>query len=124
MTVPCFTGEILGYSMLYDGMPKTTYDWLYLLGSIPTFLFFTDCGIYWAHRWMHHPSVYQYIHKLHHKWIIPTPFASYAFNPCDGFLQSLPYHIYVFMFPMHKYLYLGLFSFVTIWTVMIHDGKK
>jgi lathosterol oxidase len=121
-TVPFFGGEVLGQSMLYGGMPQTAFDWAYLVASIPTFLFFTDCGIYWFHRWMHHPKVYQYLHKLHHKWVIATPFASHAFNPMDGFIQSLPYHIYAFMIPMHKYLYLGMFVFVNCWTVMIHDG--
>ena len=62
---------------------------------------------------------------------------SHAFHPIDGFLQSLPYHIYPFLFPLHKGtshaiipvkhnliagLYLGLFLFVNIWTVSIHDG--
>lgn len=141
-TLPFFVGEIYGKSLLYGGMPKTAYDWLYLIISIPSFLFFTDCGIYWFHRWMHHPRVYKYLHKvkmnifycntvysfflywqLHHKWVIPTPFASHAFNPCDGFLQSLPYHLYAYMIPIHKYLYLGLFGFVNLWTVMIHDGN-
>ncbi|KAG1139497.1 hypothetical protein G6F37_009690 [Rhizopus arrhizus] len=122
-TLPFFSGEVFGKSLLYGGMPKTTYDWIYLFASIPSFLFFTDGGIYWFHRWMHHPKVYKYLHKLHHKWVIPTPFASHAFNPCDGFLQSLPYHLYAFMIPMHKYLYLGLFGFVNFWTVMIHDGE-
>jgi lathosterol oxidase len=45
-------------------MPKTTYDWIYLFASIPSFLFFTDGGIYWFHRWMHHPKVYKYLHKV------------------------------------------------------------
>lgn len=57
-------------------MPKTTYDWLYLFASIPSFLFFTDGGIYWFHRWMHHPKVYKYLHKvksitfIDHKYLI------------------------------------------------------
>lgn len=42
----------------------------------------------------------------------------------DGFIQSLPYHMYAYMIPMHKYMYLGMFAFVNCWTVMIHDGKK
>ncbi|KAK4512645.1 uncharacterized protein ATC70_003349 [Mucor velutinosus] len=123
LTLPFFTGEVLGKSMLYGGMPKNVYEWLYLAASVPSFLFFTDCGIYWFHRWMHHPLIYKHLHKLHHKWVIPTPFASHAFNPCDGFLQSLPYHLYVFMIPMNKYLYLFMFTFVNFWTVMIHDGE-
>lgn len=35
---------------------------------------------------------------------IPTPFASHAFHPLDGFLQSLPYHLYPFIFPLNKVL--------------------
>ncbi|PIO12867.1 hypothetical protein AB205_0106160, partial [Aquarana catesbeiana] len=46
----------------------------------------------------------------------------HAFHPIDGFLQSLPYHIYPFIFPLHKVTYLGLYIFVNIWTVSIHDG--
>ena len=41
-----------------------------------------------------------------------------------GFLQSVPYHVYPFLFPLHKGLYLGLFTFVNIWTVSIHDGMR
>ena len=53
---------------------------------------------------------------------VPTPFASHAFHPIDGFLQSVPYHLYVFLFPMHKFTYLMLYIAVNIWTVSIHDG--
>jgi lathosterol oxidase len=58
----------------------------------------------------------------HHQWIVPTPFPSHAFHPVDGFAQSLPYHIFPFIFPMQKLVYIGLFIFVQLWTVMIHDG--
>lgn len=37
---------------------------------------------------------------------MPTSFASHAFHPVDGFLQSVPYHLYPFLFPLNKYLYL------------------
>lgn len=46
----------------------------------------------------------QYLHKQHHIFKIPTPFASHAFHPLDGFLQSLPYHLYPFIFPLNKVL--------------------
>lgn len=78
--------------------------------------------IYWIHRFLHSKLLYKPIHKLHHKWIVPTPFASHAFHPIDGFLQSSPYHLYVFLFPMHKLSYLAFFFFVNIWTVSIHDA--
>ena len=53
---------------------------------------------------------------------MPTPFASYAFHPLDGHLQAIPYHLFVYMFPMHKLTFLALFLFVNVWTVSIHDG--
>ncbi|KAJ3366151.1 Lathosterol oxidase [Allomyces javanicus] len=120
LMLPLFLWEVRGYSKLYDNVDE--YGWGYLVATVPLYLFFTDMCIYWIHRWEHHPAVYAYVHKPHHLWKVPTPFAAYAFHPVDGFLQALPYHMFPFIFPLHKYLYLGLFLFVMIWTVFIHDG--
>ncbi|RKP14239.1 hypothetical protein BJ684DRAFT_8903 [Piptocephalis cylindrospora] len=121
MTAFFFLGEIHGYSRMYEGPAE--YGWAYLIASIPLFIFLTDFGVYWIHRGLHHRLVYARLHKPHHQWIIPTPFASHAFHPLDGFLQSTPYHIFVYLLPMNKFLYLGLFVFVNLWTVLIHDGE-
>ena len=83
---------------------------------------FTDACIYWIHRFMHHKYIYKTIHKEHHRWKVPTPFASHAVHPLDGFLHMLPYHLYPFVFPLHKTTFLSLVVFVNIWTVIIHDG--
>jgi len=117
-----FLGEVYGYSQLHDRLPETPVDWINAALNAFFFLAFTDGMIYWIHRWLHHPILYGPIHKLHHKWVVTTPFASHAFHPLDGFLQSTPYHIYVFIFPMNKYLYLILFALVNFWTISIHDG--
>ena len=139
-TVPLFLLEVRGYSKLYSDITinsvldanSTQQDqfmlgslmdgWPFVIISIITFLMFTDCFIYWIHRGLHHRFFYTSIHKPHHKWKISTPFASHAFHPIDGFLQSLPYHIYPFLFPLHKITYLVLFVFVNMWTVSIHDS--
>lgn len=120
MTLPWFVGEIRGKSMLYERVDQ--YGWAYLFASVAMYLVFTDFTIYWIHRLEHHPRIYKHIHKPHHKWLIPTPWAALAFHPVDGYAQSLPYHIFVYVFPMHKYLYLVLFVLVQLWTILIHDG--
>ena len=122
MTVLLFLLEVRGYSRLYDGIGEFPYGWFQLAASVLSFLFFTDMLIYWIHRGLHHRLVYKRLHKPHHVWKIPTPFASHAFHPLDGFLQSPPYHIYPFIFPLHKAVYLGLYTLVNIWTISIHDG--
>lgn len=139
-TVPLFILEVRGYSKLYlDITTEPVLDtnvtqgslsmfrsvlegWPYVILSVITFLMFTDCFIYWIHRGLHHRVFYKIFHKPHHKWKVPTPYASHAFHPVDGFLQSVPYHVYPFLFPLHKITYLVLFVFVNIWTVSIHDG--
>lgn len=121
MTLPFFMLEINGYSRLYGDLKFD--NWKITLFQVATFILFTDCGIYFIHRWLHIPWIYKILHKPHHKWIVCTPFASHAFHPVDGFAQSLPYHIYPLLFPLHKVLYLFLFAGVNFWTVMIHDGQ-
>ncbi len=29
---------------------------------------FLDTSFYWSHRWLHHPSIYKYVHKQHHEY--------------------------------------------------------
>ncbi|KAK5928437.1 hypothetical protein CgunFtcFv8_013500 [Champsocephalus gunnari] len=121
-TVAIFFWEVQGNSKLFDNISESSLGWPGVFLSIAGFLFFTDMCIYWIHRFLHHKSTYKHLHKQHHIFKIPTPFASHAFHPLDGFLQSLPYHIYPFIFPLHKVVYLSLFVFVNIWTISIHDG--
>lgn len=123
LTAPFFLMELKGFSRLYYPVNDSTGGWKALWLLVPLFILFTDCLIYFIHRWLHWPSVYKMLHKPHHKWIVCTPFASHAFHPVDGWAQSLPYHLYPLLFPLHKVVYLFLFTFVNFWTVMIHDGN-
>jgi Delta7-sterol 5-desaturase len=122
LTAPCFWLDVRGYAKLYDHPDEAPF-WLYNFLQFPFFLLFTDMLIYFIHRGLHHPSIYKTLHKAHHKWIMPTPFASHAFHPVDGFLQSVPYHLFPFLFPLQKFAYVTLFVFVNIWTIFIHDGE-
>jgi lathosterol oxidase len=126
LTVPWFLGEVRGYSNIYDVLPEGS-SWnlggWYLLLQFPFFVCFTDFFVYWIHRALHHPMLYKKLHKPHHKWIMPSPFASHAFHPLDGYAQSLPYHVFPFLFPLQKFSYIALFMFINVWTVMIHDGE-
>lgn len=123
LTVPFFLLELNGFSRLYMEVNESTGGWKFVFAQFPMFIFATDCGIYFIHRFLHWPKVYKALHKPHHKWIVCTPFASHAFHPVDGWFQSLPYHLYPLLFPLNKVSYLLLFTFVNLWTVMIHDGS-
>ncbi|CCD24302.1 C-5 sterol desaturase NDAI_0C06430 [Naumovozyma dairenensis CBS 421] len=124
LTVPWFLLEINGHSKLYFSLDFTSAKGIKKnLIEMASFIFFTDCGIYLCHRWLHWPRIYKALHKPHHKWLVCTPFASHSFHPVDGYAQSLSYHLYPIILPLNKLTYLLLFTFVNFWTVMIHDGN-
>ncbi|KAL4096297.1 hypothetical protein PRIC1_009658 [Phytophthora ramorum] len=120
LTLPWFLADVRGYSKTYSEFGKYGYTFEAL--SVFYFIMFTDMLIYWFHRWLHHPLVYATLHKPHHKWIICSPFSSHAFHPLDGYIQSLPYHFFIMLFPIHRGLFLTLFMAVNFWTISIHDG--
>jgi Delta7-sterol 5-desaturase len=122
LTAPVFWLEVRGYSRSYDTTEDGPGLW-YNFAQFPFFIMFTDWWIYWIHRGLHHPLLYKTLHKPHHKWIMPTPYASHAFHPVDGFAQSVPYHVFPFLFPLQKWAYVVLFVFINIWTILIHDGE-
>lgn len=120
LTTVVFHLEVRGYSALYDDLSERSVA--YSAFSVFAFLAFTDCLIYFIHRALHDVKfLYKYVHKPHHLWKVTTPFASHAFHPFDGFAQSAPYHIFAFFFPFNKWIYLGMYVFVNMWTVSIHD---
>jgi len=123
LTAPIFVAEVRGHSQLYTDVGSGWQNWGYLLFSASLFMVFNDTLIYWIHRALHTKLLYKHIHKTHHKWLVPTPFASHAFHPVDGWLQSLPYHLFVFLIPFHKITYLSMFVLVNFWTISIHDGN-
>lgn len=122
LTAPFFVLEVRGYAKLYDTVAEEPFPYYSIL-QFPLFICFTDFFIYWIHRGLHHPRVYRTLHKPHHKWIMPSPFASHAFHPLDGWSQSVPYHVFPFIFPLQKLAYVFLFGFINLWTVFIHDGE-
>jgi Delta7-sterol 5-desaturase len=122
LTTPFFFAEVRGYGKMYDTFAEEPFPYYSFL-QFPLFLIFTDFCIYWIHRGLHHPLIYKRLHKPHHKWIMPTPYASHAFHPMDGWAQSVPYHVFPFIFPLQKWAYVVLFIFINFWTIMIHDGE-
>jgi lathosterol oxidase len=113
-----------GYSRAYWDLSETHWGMpalVFFPVSILLYLAFTETWIYWVHRWLHIPAVFRLLHKPHHKWRATTSWASMAFHPLDSFLQALPHHLALFLFPVNVYLYLVMLNFVMLWSVMIHD---
>lgn len=120
LTTPLHLWMAGGHSKLYYDVAD--HGWGYLIGSYLVYMVLTETGVYWAHRFLHTDFGYKYLHAPHHQFKVPTSWVSVAFNPLDSFLQGLPHHLIVFVFPVHAGIYFTMLTFITVWAVMIHDG--
>lgn len=108
-----------GYSRVYADV--SAHGWLYLPFSLVAVILFAETGIYWIHRALHVQPLFRWLHRFHHKYREPTPAISFSFHPLDSFLQSTPYHIFAFLFPLHDAIYVGLIGFAALWALLIHS---
>ncbi len=59
------------------------FGWYEILMVI-TMLVISDTWFYWSHRAMHHPSIYKYVHALHHKSLDVNPYTSTSFHVIEA----------------------------------------
>lgn len=92
-------GLFVPYS--YETMPT----WYSMFPRMLFCLICEDTWHYWAHRALHHPSLYGPIHKLHHQFNVPFGLAAEYAHPIEtmtlgvGFFLPLPFvcnHLFVF----------------------------
>jgi len=81
-----------------------------------------DTYFYWTHRLIHHSKLFKYVHKVHHSFKSPTPWASFAFHPLEAILSLGIIPIILFLIPAHLLALLLFVTFLTLYNVIIHLG--
>ena len=56
----------------------------YEIFTVIVLILAADTWFYWLHRWMHHPSVYKYVHALHHRSLDVNPYTSNSFHVLEA----------------------------------------
>jgi len=95
---------------------------LYFILAFPLMAIMHDTYFYWMHRMMHHPSVFKFVHLVHHKSTNPSPFAAYAFHPLEAILEAGIFIVFVFTIPVHLFHLLFFFLFMIVYNVYGHLG--
>ena len=73
------------YTTLYPNM--SDYGWVYYFAAFPIMFVIHDTYFYWTHRIMHHKSLFNVMHLVHHKSTNPSPWAAYAFHPLEAIVE-------------------------------------
>jgi lathosterol oxidase len=96
----------------------------YYIFSTVFIIFFHDTYFYWMHRLMHHPLLYEKIHKVHHLSKDPTPWAAFAFHPSEAVLEIAFVPFLIFTLPLHFSSLLILSLWQIIFNVTGHLGYE
>jgi lathosterol oxidase len=119
LTSPILVLILRGSSRVYYHVAD--HGWVYLVFTFAVLVVVADTLIYWIHRALHMRAPYKWIHRYHHAFRTPSPWASLALHPLEAFVQGLPYHLFVFLFPLHIGVY-AVFLFLTIlWSFASHE---
>ena len=122
LVIPVELMIIKGNSQVYFDVSEK--GWGYLAVSILLVLVIAETLIYWIHRALHTPWLYQHLHRFHHQFREPTPFVSVSFHPLDAFFQASPYHLCALFLPVHVWVYHGFIILAMIWATVIHDRVR
>jgi sterol desaturase/sphingolipid hydroxylase (fatty acid hydroxylase superfamily) len=88
----------LGFMKLYSDFNSHSAVW----GGLQLFvlIFFYDAYFYWTHRLMHHPKIYRWVHKTHHKSTDPSPLTIFSFHPLENLIEFLPFLLLPMLVPI------------------------
>jgi lathosterol oxidase len=112
--------HIRPYTTIYSDIHR--HSMLYFWLAFPLMLVVHDAYFYWAHRIMHHPGLFSLFHVVHHKSTNPSPWASFAFQPTEAFIESGIIYVFAFTFPVHFLHLMIFFVFMTLYNVYGHLG--
>jgi lathosterol oxidase len=95
---------------------------IYYFGLFPVLFFIHDTYFYWAHRLMHLPKLYRYVHLVHHRSTNPSPWAAYAFHPLEAVVEVGIFAVFLLLVPVHITHILLFFLMSIVYNVYGHLG--
>lgn len=122
ISILVFSTSLLEYTKVYFDIRDMPLWWIPL--SVLVMLFMHDTYFYWMHRMLHHPKLFKYIHKVHHKSVNPSPFTSYSFHIFESILEALIAPILLFTLPLHPLAIFIFSSLAFLFNVYGHLGYE
>ncbi len=84
-----FWTDSMGAANMYTVVAD--YGVLYFGLTVFMVLVLHDTAFYWTHRMMHHPVLFERVHRVHHESVDPTPFTAYSFHPLEAIVEQVSF---------------------------------
>lgn len=114
--------SIRQYTFFYKDIHQHSMLWFWL--AFPCMFVIHDAYFYWMHRIMHHPKLFKLFHVVHHKSTNPSPWAAYAFQPTEAFVEAGIFIVFVFIMPVMFWHLFFFFLVMIIYNVYGHLGYE
>jgi sterol desaturase/sphingolipid hydroxylase (fatty acid hydroxylase superfamily) len=85
MTLGYYITNKSPFNVEYDNLPSS-FEVIY---QTVFFMLIEDFVFYWSHRLLHHESIYNYIHKIHHEYINVVSISSEFAHPLEFFFGNV-----------------------------------
>lgn len=118
-----FTLEEWGIARSTSG-PVASYGLARLVLSVPILIVLHDAYFYWMHRAAHHPLLFKYVHKVHHRSTDPSPFTSFAFHPLEALLENGFTMLVMLFLPVHLWALVAWQVFQQLFNMIGHLGYE
>lgn len=76
-------------------------SWWVIAFEYALYFILFDTYFYWLHRWMHRPSVYRWIHKLHHRSVSPNLLTTLSVSPLESVINGGFVPLFLTVFTVH-----------------------
>jgi sterol desaturase/sphingolipid hydroxylase (fatty acid hydroxylase superfamily) len=100
------------------------HGWTWYWVSIVVTIFLHDTYFYWTHRLMHHPRLFPIFHRVHHLSHNPSPWAAYAFNPAEAFVQAGILPLTALLMPIHPLAFATFMMWEITRNILGHCGYE
>lgn len=116
---------ILGYHFYkirgFNNGELPTFQWVLL--ELIVFILLEEIGFYYAHRLLHHPRIYKYVHKQHHEWTAPISITAIYCHPIEHiFSNMVPPYLGPILMGAHSATIWLWFTLVILSTLNAHSG--
>jgi lathosterol oxidase len=110
------------WSRIYFNIGR--YGWTWFALSIVLTIFLHDAYFYWTHRLMHLPRLFVWMHRAHHHSTNPTPWAAYAFDPLEAFVEAGIFPLVLVLYPIHPLAFFIFMIWQISFNVIGHSGYE
>jgi len=111
-----------GLFTIWPGLP--TSELVQAAATLALIVVAHDAYFYWTHRAMHHPRLFRFFHRTHHRSHTPTPWAAYAFDWPEAVVQAVFLPLFLLFVPVHALVLFVFLLHMIVRNVMGHAGVE